>query len=478
MLQHLVIFLPGIMGSILRKDDRDVWAPSGQALWTLLDTQGESIQGLRVASDDGQTEDLEDGIQADRLVRGVLQVPRLMEHSGYGPLLDRLPEFLEIAIGSIHAPRDEDSFFPFPYDWRRDNRVSARRLQRFIDTQLPRWQRYSGARHPKVILIGHSMGGLVARYYVEVLGGWKNTLALLTVGTPHRGALGALDMLSNGIPKLERVFDLGPLARSFESLYQLLPTYRAIQVKDAFARVVETVRLPQIDQTRAHAASRDFHEAMRLARKAHLNETGYDRYHLLPWIGVQQETLQSARFAGGRVSVDYVAPTGLPPELNDGDGTVPRISAVPAELEGARLERFVSERHGWLTNNEMCLEPLLQTVRQLDSGITSSDFYGSVGQATATTLGLRLEGLFERNERPTARLRLYGARREMSVRADVRPTSTSAAGKQQIVSLQPHEATDVVFEGLAPGQYVLTVRSSESVGAGPHPVHGVFEVLP
>ena len=82
MLRHLVVFLPGIMGTILQKDGRDVWAPNRQALWTLFETRGDSIRDLQVADEDGQSDNLGDGIQADRLVRdSVFQIPRLMEHS-------------------------------------------------------------------------------------------------------------------------------------------------------------------------------------------------------------------------------------------------------------------------------------------------------------------------------------------------------------------------------------------------------------
>lgn len=115
MLRHLVIFLPGIMGTILQKDGRDVWAPSRQALWTLLETGGDSLRDLRVVGEDGRSDDLGDGIRADRLVRDtVFQLPRLIEHAGYGPLLDQLPEFLEITPGSVHAPQDVASFCSFP----------------------------------------------------------------------------------------------------------------------------------------------------------------------------------------------------------------------------------------------------------------------------------------------------------------------------------------------------------------------------
>ncbi|MFC5906928.1 esterase/lipase family protein [Streptacidiphilus monticola] len=47
---------------------------------------------------------------------------------------------------------------------------------------------YGGAR---VALVGHSLGGLVARYYVQRLGGDAHVHTVVTVATPHRGTLAA-----------------------------------------------------------------------------------------------------------------------------------------------------------------------------------------------------------------------------------------------------------------------------------------------
>ncbi len=48
---------------------------------------------------------------------------------------------------------------------------------------------FSGAKHPKLVLIGHSMGGLVAREWTEdaTLNN-QSIVGLITVGTPHRGS--------------------------------------------------------------------------------------------------------------------------------------------------------------------------------------------------------------------------------------------------------------------------------------------------
>jgi triacylglycerol lipase len=41
--------------------------------------------------------------------------------------------------------------------------------------------------HPRIRLVGHSLGGLIARYYVQRLGGDARVSTLVTLGTPHQG---------------------------------------------------------------------------------------------------------------------------------------------------------------------------------------------------------------------------------------------------------------------------------------------------
>ena len=42
---------------------------------------------------------------------------------------------------------------------------------------------------PKVHLVGHSLGGLLARWYVEQMGGQSKVHSVVTLGTPHNGTL-------------------------------------------------------------------------------------------------------------------------------------------------------------------------------------------------------------------------------------------------------------------------------------------------
>ena len=64
----------------------------------------------------------------------------------------------------------------------------------------------------KVMIVGHSMGGLVARYFVQLLGGDEVVDTVVTLGTPHRGTytsyLGvgrAVEQLRPGGPLLRRL---------------------------------------------------------------------------------------------------------------------------------------------------------------------------------------------------------------------------------------------------------------------------------
>lgn len=71
------------------------------------------------------------------------------------------------------------SVLPFYYDWRRPVSQNSKELATFIDiNSIP---------DEKVDLVGHSMGGLVGRDYLEASEGGKLS-SLLTIGSPHKGS--------------------------------------------------------------------------------------------------------------------------------------------------------------------------------------------------------------------------------------------------------------------------------------------------
>ena len=74
------------------------------------------------------------------------------------------------------------NLFEFPYEWRDSNILTAQKLKEKIDEVKTK----TGL--PSVDLVAHSMGGLVARYYIEGDGYENDVNQLVTLGTPHRGS--------------------------------------------------------------------------------------------------------------------------------------------------------------------------------------------------------------------------------------------------------------------------------------------------
>ncbi|HET8625584.1 MAG TPA: CHAT domain-containing protein, partial [Gemmatimonadales bacterium] len=194
-------------------------------------------------------------------------------------------------------------------------------------------------------------GGLVSRYFLEVLGGWRNTRALVTFGTPYRGAINALDTLANGSRKGPfGLLDLSELVRSFTAVYQLLPIYPCYDGGDGrLVRVGETAGIPNLDATMAKAALA-FHREIEEAVKRNSADPEYqaNRYALKPIVGIGQETAQSGRLRGSGVEILRA----LVGKDLSGDGTVPRVSATPIELAGDAGAMFAATKHAALQNAE------------------------------------------------------------------------------------------------------------------------------
>jgi pimeloyl-ACP methyl ester carboxylesterase len=326
-MRDMVILLPGITGSVLQKDGKELWAISGQAAWKALTSLGSSLQQLTLGEDNPEVDELGDDIRATRLMLDAHLVPGLVKIDGYSRLSQLITDNFEVVRGSTNG-ESPANFFEFPYDWRRDNRVAARLLKRLIDQKLPQWRTYSGAVDAKVILLAHSMGGLVAHYYLEVLEGWRDCRALVTFGTPFRGSVKALHYLTNGYKKL--FLDLTEVMRSFTSVYQLLPIYKLVQVANGYRRVAEIDDIPGVARERAKQALA-FHRAIETAVTHHLDVAQYreEGYKIIPIVGTQQPTFQSATFTNGRLTVSQQIPSGMDTLLDSGDGTVPYVSAIP-----------------------------------------------------------------------------------------------------------------------------------------------------
>src|SRR5262245_22378711 len=158
-MRDVVVCLPGITCSVLQKDGRDVWNISGGALLNALRTLGHSIGDLELEDDPADVDDLGDGVTAPELIHDVHLIPGFWKIDGYTKQVSYIEQTFDVTRGK--------NLFEFPYDWRRDNRVAARRLQRQAREWLTAWRESSGANDAKLVLVGHSMGGLISRYFLE-----------------------------------------------------------------------------------------------------------------------------------------------------------------------------------------------------------------------------------------------------------------------------------------------------------------------
>ena len=165
--------------------------------------------------------------------------------------------------------------------------------------------RLSGNDDARLVLVAHSLGGLVARAFLELHDGWRTTRALVAFGTPFRGSPNALDALCNGSRKGPLgLVDLTALARSCTSVYQLLPFYPVVDTGGRGLERITDVTLPNVDPGMV-ARGWAFHEEIRRAVESHRRSSRYREHGcaVFPVVGVGQATPQSARLVEGRLDL-------------------------------------------------------------------------------------------------------------------------------------------------------------------------------
>jgi Lecithin:cholesterol acyltransferase len=486
-LQDLVVILPGILGSVLQKDGKDLWAVTGGSIWNVITSLGKNLNALKIQQDDPDAEDLGDGIKAVRLVDDVSIIPGLIKVDGYTRTTRMITEnFTNVIQGDIyHDPDDRAAnFYHFPYDWRRDNRVAAKILQRLLDKRLKCWREYSGNPNAKVILLAHSMGGLVSRHYLEVLGGWPNCKALFTFGTPYRGSLLAVDFLANGYKKA--FIDLTEVMRSMTSVYQLLPRYKALKVGDQFYRIAESpVDLPNIKRAMTIDALK-FHNVIDAAADANKDNPIYYRsFVTCPIVGVMQPTKQSAELVGGKITTSETLPAwlGNRPNLGDGDGTVPQVSGIPAQMgdiDVLSLVDYIAESHGAIQNQS---DTLLNLLKKIQSAQTTflEDVRGGIeavaprGARGLKGIGLSLDDLYLLNEPITMRAKVAAGKAFNSLTAEI--TCVSHDRPAIVRDFTAENGTWVMAtDHLAAGIYRVKVQTDNNSEDAPNPVHNSFVV--
>ncbi|MBN4005430.1 lecithin--cholesterol acyltransferase [Nostoc sp. LPT] len=496
----MVVVLPGIMGSVLQKDGIDLWNFSGQALVQVIKTFGKRVKDLKLKGDDPHGGDIGDGIKATSLIKDSYMFPVF---GGFGKIVDGYNRisaqitnnFDEVHQGNIYDdPEDKAAnFYHFPYDWRRDNRANANILKKLLDKRLKRWREYSGNNDAKVILVAHSMGGLISRYYLEVLGGWQDCKALFTFGTPYRGSINAVNILANGFKiggiNLVEVMQLKEVIPSLTSIYQLLPRYKALKIGNDFYRIAgkdgSPVDLPNIDRIKATDAF-NFHEEIDNAADANYKNSTYLRsFVTCPIVGVNQPTMQSAELKNGVISLGTDLPTFLQDRLHlgDGDGTVPQVSATPVQMndrEILSIVDYIAESHGAIQNQPNILLNLIKGIQTAQTP-SSEDVRGALqivarGKRSGLKgIGLSLEDLYSIKEPITMRAKVTGNASFNSLTAEI--TCVSHERPATIRNFTAENGNWILAtDDLEVGLYRVKVQTDNTSEDAPNPVHNLFEV--
>jgi pimeloyl-ACP methyl ester carboxylesterase len=317
----LIFVIPGIMGSRLVRIEGNktvpVWDLSVNRLPAAI---ADIIRGGLVFIGSGDAAP-NDGV----VTNGLLEIPQWLPDffgvDGYAQLVKTLKERL-----------GNEQVREFPYDWRLSNAYSARLLRDTAEPALDAWRRSSGNTEARLVLIGHSMGGLIARYYCEALGGAALVSVVISIGTPHLGAIPALDGIVNG-KKFFKILDMSKELRSLPSVYELLPIYPCLTRDGRQPQKLDdvAVTVPNLDLGRWSKA-KYFHDGIRIPALKRAQEGIPCPYEQIVFYNRRQPTSLSARLNGNRLEYSphgpFNAHEGNP---KSGDGTVPWFSAIPID---------------------------------------------------------------------------------------------------------------------------------------------------
>lgn len=162
----VAVLVPGIMGSELRLAGEVIWP--GPILSLLLPYRK-------------MAQLLDPGLVATDVIR------KYAFSTQYQALVDDL--------GACGFTESDQTLVVFPYDWRKPNELAARQLADRLDAVVE-----AHGADVEISLVVHSMGGLIARYYLESGAfadrpGFGRVRRLVSLATPHRGAPLALPRL-------------------------------------------------------------------------------------------------------------------------------------------------------------------------------------------------------------------------------------------------------------------------------------------
>lgn len=247
-----LIVIPGVLGSQL------VNYETGEVVWPSAFRSSDDGLSLPVSPDLASNKD---NLVARKIVDTARLAKLAPEVYVYHELLVALTKYGGYKEGDWNNPGadgDHDTFYVFPYDWRRDNVETARDLVERVETLKRKLNRPD----LRFNILAHSMGGLIARYAamygdadlpnegVQPKPSWAGAAHISKIvmfGTPNEGSADAFATLLDGYSVTEGLRRRIPLLNKLSSediftapsVFQLLPHRSATRFLDENLQPVE-----------------------------------------------------------------------------------------------------------------------------------------------------------------------------------------------------------------------------------------------
>ncbi len=253
--------------------------------------------------------------------------------TGYDGLLNGITKGLGLSPERVVTAGKElvDPYAPvvaFPYDFRRSVEQIANDLDRVVR------ERAQGRR---VVLVAHSMGGLVAAWWWAFMSEGVDVDQIITLGTPFRGAAKALNVLVNGM----RIGPYVPQAvtdtvRTWDSVFDLLPHYQVVDGNDKYrypydlpSGITSAVAGFSGKARAAYEKNRCLHDAL-INKVAESGRNPFTVYYSQGHATLGHASIDAH---SNQLVVAKGNPRAIHASWDGGDGTVPAFSTIPDVLE-------------------------------------------------------------------------------------------------------------------------------------------------
>lgn len=327
----VIVIVPGIMGSELAENGTVLWGLNARSCYQTWSDEAQ-LRRLHLTDDErgGRT--------------GRIRPTRLLGFPAWAPWLAGFEPYTALTAMARDVVADRRQVLEFPYDWRLPVQHNAALLAEAAMLRLQQWRadplhdqartRHPDGREARLVLVAHSMGGLLVRALSLIPGVTEEIHATVTMGTPFYGAVKAAVILNSGrgtpIPRrmVKLRERLRELAVTLPGIHDLLPTYSCVDLRHDVATLTPADVAALGGDRDLAQQSADLHTRLREARLVN--------HHAI--VGIEQKTMQTFALAGGVVTEQYHGYERdtlgrLQYDQRGGDGTVYRDSADLGQIQ-------------------------------------------------------------------------------------------------------------------------------------------------